>query len=198
VSDPEYLAPLLRAIHDLQAWFDFNKVCGVIIGGVAASLLGRPRVTQDVDVLMLLEENRWNEFLASGAQFGFAPRRTDALAFAKRSRVLLMRHVPSGIQIDISLGALPFEKELVERARSHTVAGQVILLPSPEDLIIMKAVAHRTRDLADIASIWEAQTNMNLTRIRKWVREFAKALEMPEVYDDLEKILAKRRKRKKP
>ena len=44
------LAPL-AAVQRLLAHFD-NQ--GIIIGGVAASLLGKPRLTADVDAVLLL------------------------------------------------------------------------------------------------------------------------------------------------
>lgn len=58
----------------------------------------------------------------------------------------------------------------------------------------MKAVAHRPIDLADIQSILDAHPDMDLGRIRNWVKEFSTALEMPEIYDDLERILTQQKK----
>lgn len=46
----EALAPLLAALRDLVLWFENADIRGAVIGGVAASLLGRPRVTRDVGV----------------------------------------------------------------------------------------------------------------------------------------------------
>jgi nucleoside-diphosphate-sugar epimerase len=43
-------------------------------------------------------------------------------------------------------------------------------------LIILKAVAHRPQDLADIAAILAAQPRLNLRRVRRWVQEFSEAL----------------------
>lgn len=70
----EVLTPLLAALRDLVAWFAAAHVSGLIIGGVAASLLGRPRVTRDVDAVVLLEESEWETFLSRGARHGFMPR----------------------------------------------------------------------------------------------------------------------------
>ena len=52
---------------------------GAIVGGVAASIPGRLRLTGDVDVLVLLEREGWSSFLAAGQAFGFIPRIDDAL-----------------------------------------------------------------------------------------------------------------------
>lgn len=78
--------PFLSAIHDLIRWLKSQRVRGVVIGGVAASLLGRPRTTQDIDVVILLAAERWRGFLENGKRYGFIPRIKDALAFAKENR----------------------------------------------------------------------------------------------------------------
>lgn len=193
----ETLAPLLAALRDLVSWLQDSHVPGTVIGGVAASLLGRPRVTRDIDALVLLDENEWEAFLAKGSTFGFVPRLSDPLPFAHRARVLLMRHAASGIDIDIAFGALPFEEEAVARTVWHDVSGIQVPLPVPEDLIIMKAVAHRARDMADIEAILDAQPKLDLRRVRRWIRQFSTALETPELLDDVNALIARRRKRKK-
>jgi predicted nucleotidyltransferase len=75
--------------------------------------------------------------------------------------------------------------------------GVRVPLPLPEDLIVMKAVAHRAQDLADIEAILAAQPKLNLRRVRRWVREFAAALSMPEILNDLEALLSQRRKQRR-
>lgn len=186
---PEPLAPLLSVLHDLVSWFQTFKVQGLVIGGVAASLLGRPRITHDVDALILLEKEKWIDFLESGKQFGFLPRIFDALSFAQSNRVFLMRHEQSGFDVDISIGGLPFEEEAISKKIIVEIAGVKIPLPTPEDLIVMKAVAHRPRDMADIESLLEAHSPVDKKYILKKVREFSTALEMPEILKDLKRIL---------
>jgi hypothetical protein len=62
--------PLLAVLRDLMAWLQAGKVPGVVIGGLAASLLGRPRLTRNVDVLVLIDEDHWADFLTAGENFG--------------------------------------------------------------------------------------------------------------------------------
>lgn len=181
--------PFLSAIHDLMKWLKSQGVRGVIVGGIAASFLGRPRTTLDIDALILLPPEKWRDFLEKAGRFGFMPRIIDALAFAKESRVFLLRHKSSNISLDISLGMLPFEEEVIQRAKAKKILGIRVLLPTPEDLIIMKSVAHRPRDIADIESILDANPRCDLKRVRRWVREFSSALEMPELLEDLERTI---------
>lgn len=192
MADRAGLAPLLAALAALVAWLDATRTRSAIIGGVAASLLGRPRVTGDVDALVLVDDDAWKDFVAAGAIHGIRVRRLDAVAFARRSRVLLLRHEPSGIDIDVTVGLLPFEQELIARARRRRVGGIAVPIPTPEDLVVMKAVAHRARDLGDIEGIVAMHPRLDVARIRRLVREFADVLEAPELLEDLERALGRR------
>ncbi len=127
--------------------------------------------------------------MATGGRFGFRPRVPEPLDFATRNRVLLFRHEPSSIDLDISLGGLPFDEEAIARCIHRTVAGVNIPLISHEDLLVMKAVAHRPRDLADIEGILDRNPGLNLERARDWIREFSAALDRPEIFDDFQKIV---------
>ncbi len=49
MPEPGSLTPLLAVLRDLAVWLQAGKVSGAVIGGLAASLLGRPRLTRDVD-----------------------------------------------------------------------------------------------------------------------------------------------------
>jgi hypothetical protein len=56
----------------------------------------------------------------------------------------------------------------------------------------MKAVARRARHVMDIENIIQANANLDVELIRRWVREFSVVLEMPEIHDDIEKLLKRR------
>lgn len=162
---------------------------GIIIGGVAVSLLSQPRLTQDVDALLMVPEERLEEAIAVAQEVGLKPRIPDALEFAKRSRVLFLRHTCTGTDVDISLGALPFEHEAVSRASLVHFGDVSVRIPSPEDLVIMKAVAHRPKDMIDIRNLVEAHPHLDVVRIERWVMQFADALEEPAIYEDLKRLL---------
>ena len=120
---------------------------------------------------------------------GLVPRLLDAEQFARRNRVLLLSHEASGIRVDISLGLLPFEVETVERSELYQIGSLFIRLPTPEDLIILKAVAHRPKDLLDIEAIITTQKRLDGERIQFWVQQFAELLEMPELWTDVKRMI---------
>lgn len=82
------LIPFEKVLKSLTKWFAESAVDFLVIGGVAVSLLARPRTTQDIDVLSLLDESRWEDFVKSGSRFGFVPRINDELEFAQKNRIL--------------------------------------------------------------------------------------------------------------
>lgn len=181
--------PFLVALQSLAEWLKAEGVPYTAIGGIAVSLIAQPRATQDIDACIWLAEDRWAALLASGAEHGFVPRISDALEFAQQARVLLLKDQRSGTSIDISCGALEFEREMIDRATTLEIGALVLKVPTPEDLIVTKAVAQRAKDIADIESIVSVQKNLDVNRIRRWLNEFAAALEMPEIKESVEGIL---------
>jgi hypothetical protein len=98
--------PLLDALADLVKWLESAQISAMVIGGVASSFLGRPRMTQDVDALAILPEDQWDAAAEAARKFGIVPRIDQAVDFARRSRVLLLKHTQSDIAIDVILGGL--------------------------------------------------------------------------------------------
>lgn len=182
---------LLRPLVDLGRWLEAIQAQAIVIGGVAASFLGRPRFTQDIDALALISESEWSAAVTAAAQYGIVPRIDDAVGFAQQSRVLLLRHQETSIDIDIILGGLPFEEDAIMNGKRYVIGGVSVRLPKVEDLMIMKAVAHRPRDMQDIEGLLQAHPNLDLHSVRQWVGEFASVTAMSDLIDDFDKLLAR-------
>jgi len=119
---------------------------------------------------------------------GLVPRTSDPIGFVEETRVLPLQHAATQINVDISFGILPFEEEAVERSTLYQTDDFTVRLPSIEDLIILKAVAHRPKDLIDVESLLETYPNRDDTRINYWVQEFADLLEAPELWGDFDAL----------
>ncbi len=146
-------------------------------------------------MVALVDDDAWAQVLEKGGRHGFEPRVADALEFARGSRVLLLVHRPTGIELDLSFAALPFERELIERAVEKTVRGVVFRVATAEDIIVMKALALRPRDVADIEAILEATPGLDLERVRGLLRVFTEALETDDFAAEFERILQRARRR---
>jgi predicted nucleotidyltransferase len=189
MPDPQ-LPVSIQATKAVIEWFEQQGVSYVFIGGLAVSLVAQPRATKDIDAVVLVDFADWEAFLQMSETFGFKPRLEKPLEFAQRARVLLLIHVPTGVEVDVSFGALPFELEMIERAERRQVGDLIFKLPTPEDLVISKAIAHRSIDLIDIHSIVSANQQLDRERVRHWVKDFADFLGTPERLEKVEQIFA--------
>ncbi|MBM3802810.1 MAG: hypothetical protein FJW26_10950, partial [Acidimicrobiia bacterium] len=104
---------LLVVLRSVVLWLAGQDIPYVIIGGVAVSLLAKPRFTQDVDVAIRFDVDQLERLLPTAAVHGLTPRRPDSLAFARRNRVLLLRHEATAIGVDVSFISMPFEEDML-------------------------------------------------------------------------------------
>jgi hypothetical protein len=184
---------LIAALRDVVAWLETPTVHGIVIGAIAASLHGRARTTADIDGLVVPERDDVAPLLTSARSHGLEPRVGDALDFAQRSRVLLLRHAATGVAVDLTIGLLPFEKTAVDRAVRVPLAGMQVPVPRADDLLVMKAVAGRPRDHVDIEGIVQAHPEIDLGAVTRTVREFAGLLEMPTLATEFEATIRRAR-----
>ncbi len=125
-------------------------------------------------------------------EYGLVPRIPDALEFAGINQVLLLRHEPTGVDVDLSIAWLPFELAAIDAAEPVAIAGLKIPIALAEDLIIYKAVAFRPQDQQDIERLLGLyRSSVDLDRVRRVVAEFADALEEPDRLRDLETLIRK-------
>jgi len=186
--------PLVKTLSVLKKLMNKLGCPWMIIGGVAASLLGKPRFTADVDVVIIIDLKDLPNIIKTAEKLGLEPRIQDAESFARKNRVLLLQYKKSSINVDISLGLLPFEQEAIKKSRQLKVGGLNLNFPMVEDLIIFKAVANRSQDLLDIQELVNANPKLDAKYIKKALKEFATVLEMPEILKETEKILSTKEK----
>lgn len=173
----------------------------MLIGGVAAGQLTEPRATKDVDASLWLDDDeKLPRLIELMARHGLVPQFHDALEFARRSRILPLVHTPSRVGVDVALAVTPYEETAIRNARAVelTAYGLTLMLPRPEDLVVMKAVAHRPQDIADIDRILTFHPNLDVAYVRRRAREFAAAVGDSEIRTELERVLRRHLPKRKP
>ena len=162
---------------------------GMIIGGVAVGLLSNPRATADIDALVLAPGDDPEEILSIAARFQIQPRIQDVIEFARTRRVLVLEHTPSGVPIDFSLGLLPYEEAAIGRALEMRFEGVTLRIATPEDMVVMKAIAGRLRDIGDINLLAQMYPQLDMEYIRANLAPFAELLEDDELISRMEKAV---------
>lgn len=142
----------------------------LIVGGVAVNLLGVPRMTKDLDLMLDLSVDNLKLFLSAVKDLGYRPRAPVALEdFADASKRDAWRREKGAVvftlndprdpltQVDVFLEN-PIDFEPAYEARQPLEAGDMTLaVISIEDLIRLKAQANRLQDKSDIAMLRKVQ-----------------------------------------
>jgi len=178
--------PVLDAALEAQRACSKTGFQCCVIGGVALQRWGEPRFTADADLSVLVEPGQ--ESRAARSLLCELPARIeDALGFAERTRVVLVRS-EQGVGVDIVLAGLPFEARVIERASPWQLDDSTTLMTcSAEDLLVMKAFAARDKDWADVTSVLERQAGtLDLELVRTELAPLVAAKEAPELIEQLE------------
>lgn len=188
-SKPSDNESLLAAARDLTAALRELNLVPAVIGGVAVSLIARARYTADLDAMIVFDTANAEALLEVLARGGFRPRFSDMQELARRARMITLEHNTTGAVVDLALGCLPFESEVLDRMVAFDIEGSRIYLASPEDLVIQKAIAGRPKDLEDIRTIGEIHPKLDRKRIRFWIDQYAELLDTPGLWEQVDKLL---------
>jgi predicted nucleotidyltransferase len=132
---PGQSTDLGRTLLDAVAALDGTGLSYVLIGGLASSVLGRPRSTEDVDLFVKAEEADAALDALASARFEIERTNPDWIYKARRD----------GIDFDLIFwlkGGITLDDEMVARSVECRLDGRVVRLMAPEDLVVVKAVVH--------------------------------------------------------
>jgi hypothetical protein len=174
------MTALERAVVDIAAALESLRIDYMIVGGIANAILGEPRATIDVDVTVVVENPALSAAIA-GLGLLFKTAVPDPDAFVRRTRVLPL-DTADGIRIDVIFALLSFEREAVRRATTVMFGRRGVRVVTAEDLLLMKMISDRPRDLADAEALTRRRAGtLDLTYLEPRIREFAETLERPEI-----------------
>ena len=160
---------LIRAVEALADVFAARCARYALVGGLAALLRGRPRFTQDVDVLLDVPQLALPGLLDELAQRGFTLDPATVIQQYVRENITSFRY--GGIRIDWLKPVLPlYARALADASALTWTEGHLLRVATPEGLILTKMVAFRPQDQADIETLLIANRDtldMDLIR-REW------------------------------
>lgn len=165
------------------------------IGGIAVQIWGEPRLTRDINLSIFTNFDNEPLFVETILKH-YKPKFSDAAEFALRERILPV-NTESGITIDIILSGFSDMSESLARASYQPFQDDISLkVCSPDDLVIMKTLASRSRDIGDLESILMRQKDLDWNYIERSIKVlFENEQELPDKYENL---LSLRRKYYRP
>ena len=148
-----------------------------LFGAQAVILWGAPRMSADVDVTVEVALEDALGFTADMQRAGFDLRVRNVEDFVAKTRVLPFLHRQTGMPLDVVLAGPGLEELFLQRVREVEIAQTTIPVISPEDLIVTKILAGRSKDIEDIRGILrERQKSLDLDLIRETLHLLEQAL----------------------
>lgn len=167
---------LNQTLFELPRLLDENDVAYAVMGGLAVRVYSIPRATQDIDLTITIERPRLAELFDKLEQQGFsipdAYRSGWVDSVADIPLVKLRRYLADrGVDVDLFLAETAYQRTLMTRRRFAEIDGHSVYLVSPEDLILLKLIAGRPRDLIDVHDILFTLGQLDRNYLRKWAQE---------------------------
>jgi len=153
---PRARSPFAAALADLKDALAALGVDWYLFGAQAALVHGAARVTADVDVTVRLGKVTPARLSTALKRHGFRLR-VDDPSFVRTTRVLPVLHVRTSVPADLVLAGPGLEDAFLERAVVRDVGGVPVPVARAEDLIVMKILAGRDKDLDDVVAILAAR-----------------------------------------
>jgi len=159
--------PLFKSLNDANVQY-------VIVGGLATILHGYPRFTSDVDLVINLEkteaEKAVQTLISMGLKallpvdpFDFTDKAIRESWIEQKGMLVFSFYQPDNPLLIVDLFVrepIPF-KQLSQRAVQMDIGGEMVNVCDINDLIEMKRLAARPKDIEDIKYLSEIQNNEN-------------------------------------
>lgn len=193
---PPVRSPVADLLADLGAALGALGVQWYLFGAQAAILYGVARLTADVDVTVRVPAGQsvpaWMPTLEA---HHFQPRFADP-AFLARTRVLPLVHEPSGLPVDLVLAGPGLEEEFLERSGRLVVDGVLVPVVEASDLVVLKVLAGRAKDLEDVTTVLRIQAErIDEARVRHVLSMLEEALGQSDLVPTFERLRAEARRR---
>jgi len=149
-------SPVAELLADLGRAFDALGISWYLFGAQAAIVYGVARLTADVDVTIRAPSSPTADWLSVLGRNGFKPRFTDP-DFIEQTRVVPVVHTATALPVDLVLAGPGLEEEFLGRAVVRSVDGVPVPVVEVSDLVVLKILANRPKDLADVVMLMRVQ-----------------------------------------
>lgn len=182
------MSELERTLFVLTELLEQAGYAYAVMGGLAVRVHSIPRPTHDVDLTISIDRSKLPALFSSLEHLGHtipeSYRRgwVDKVSGLPLIKVRTYVNQSTGVDIDIFLAETSFQRAYLARRIEVTVNDKKLWVVTPEDLILLKLLASRPRDILDVADILFTQGQLDEKYMRHWAGEL-------EISDRLTKAL---------
>jgi predicted nucleotidyltransferase len=156
-----FAGDLFDTLKSLCALLNDEHVDYCLIGGLAVAILAQPRATEDIDLLILIEEQQIPSLVELLKKRFNVIQGKNVMHFNNATicrTILALPATEKGgiVVVDFLLAHHDIYRETLRNPLFLTVDGEKIPVARVEDLIKMKELSNRPQDLLDIEALKEA------------------------------------------
>ncbi len=144
---------LQTTLRDLADWLRSESIPFAVIGGIAVSVRGEPRFTADVELVIGIDVNQALQLVERLPNSPFRPLFDGINEVIQTAFLMPLVHAVTGIRADVAIGLSGFELQAISRVTPAEMGDFNVPVVTSEDLILMKLLASRSRDLEDVERI---------------------------------------------
>jgi predicted nucleotidyltransferase len=162
---------------------DESAIPYAIMGGFAVRLYGLPRATFDVDFVAILDRERLFDLYSASEQLGFGvpdAQKTGWIESVHGYPVVRFQWWVDkrSFDLDVFLAESEFLTEVVQRRIKVETEGVSAWYVTAEDLILLKLLAGRKKDQADVSDILLVQGQLDEAYLRDWAVKLSVAAQL--------------------
>lgn len=143
--------PLITALDILATTLPAYQVKYALIGGIATGLRSRVRTTDDIDVLLSVPQLQLPGLLEALIGAGFNCDVMSAIQEWNQHHFIAFAY--QTVRIDWVKPLVPAYQHVLETALDEDRNGRILRVATAEGLILLKLIAARTQDYADIEAL---------------------------------------------
>ncbi|HEY3393550.1 MAG TPA: hypothetical protein VGK58_12640 [Lacipirellulaceae bacterium] len=185
---------LIDVVAALADVFERLQIRFALGGALANNYWGIVRATRDVDCLISLPQIKYQLFADALNALGYnlrdkeghhIPLSVPQLLEQARDRKLIQSYYQT-VRVEFFVPAVPLQDEILRRAVLIQLGGRQVPITTAEDLILLKLIFHRVKDLLDVRGIlWLQRGRLDLEYLHYWS---ARTHEQ-EVQNELEQLI---------
>jgi len=145
---------------ELLQSFNAHNVKYLVVGGYAVSFHAQPRATKDLDIFIKADPANAKAAFAALAAFGMPLEGITVDDLANAKKFIRFGREPMAVDLLPGIDGVNFDEAWERRVEAVIDAATALraFFISKPDLIASKLAAGRTRDLADVEEIREAES----------------------------------------
>lgn len=164
------------------------KIDYLIIGGVAIGVWGNLRLTQDIDIMLFIAKKNVKTMLDKAMSLGF--RFEEKVVTQKIRQVGVFKIFYENYHLDFLLASTDLEESALHRKVKVKIFEQDVFVPSKEDLLLLKIIPARPKDILDAEGIASRQKGkLDVQYLEFWAQRLSDEAQDMRIYNELQRLL---------